>query len=120
MLFYIKTSVPVNTIYPYLKRYINLYSYYYKNNSLDNYLVNNYNVSLKYILKQLENNVKIDNINNSFIQVYFDKNKIINNKRLENIIQFLEYGDLNVKSPQLISKIINKSLTELTNNLGGY
>ena len=120
MLFYFKTKIPVRILYPFLKRYIDISSYHYTNLLLDNYLKTNYNISLYNILQDIKNNVKISNINDSLIQVYFDKNKMINGNKLEYIISFLEYGNLDVKSPKLISRIITNSLIMLDNEIGGY
>ena len=120
MLFYLKTSVPINTLYPYLKRYIGMCSYNYSNNQLNDYLENNYSVSLSYILKQLENNVKINSIDDSLIQIYFDKNKVVKNTKLEDILELLEYGNLDIKAPKLISRILNTSINMLQNTIGGY
>ena len=120
MLFYFKTSVPVKTLYPYLKRYIDMCSYNYSNNQLNDYLENNYGVSLSYMLKQLENNVKITNINDILIQIYFDKNKVIKSNKLEDILEFIEYGNLDIKAPRLVSKILNTSIKMLNNTIGGY
>ena len=120
MLFYFKTSAPVKTLYPYLKRYINMCSYNYSNNQLNDYLENNYNVSLPYMLKQLETNVKIANINDTLIQIYFDKNKVVKNTKLEDILEFVEYGNLDIKAPKLVSKILNTSIRMLNNTIGGY
>lgn len=120
MLFYFKTNVPVKTLYPYLKRYIHMCSYNYSNNELNDYLENNYTVSLSYVLKQLENNVKINSIDDSLIQIYFDKNKVVKNTKLEDILEFIEYGNLDIKEPKLVSKILNTSIKMLNSTIGGY
>ena len=120
MLFYLKTEIPIKLLYPYLKRYINMNSYNCNNILLNDYLRINYNISLSNTLRELSNNIKITNINNNLIQIYFNKNKIIGKNKLEDILSFLEYGNLDVRPPKLISKIMNNSLIMLNNAIGGY
>ena len=120
MLFYLKTEINPKLISPLLKRYISMNICKFNNFKLNNYLYSNYGISLMGALNSFKNNIRIDNISKDLIQIYCNKNAYIDKYKLENIISFLEYGDLNILSPKIISKLITQSISYLQYDLGGY
>ena len=53
-------------------------------------------------------------------QIYFDKNAYIGKEKLSNIIQLLEYGNLDIQPPKIISKWIKNTLDFVRYRTGGY
>ena len=119
MIYYLKTSIPASAIQGLLKYNVEgVCNTIQINPDIVTYLKNQYNV----LPKQLFNSF-CDNLNTTadknLIQIYFNQNAFINKSRLIDVLQFLEYGNLEIQSPRLVSKILTTSLNKTINMTGG-
>lgn len=120
MLFYITTKMPLNVISSTLKYYIDYYSSFFtSNNALSLYLKSNYNMSLHEVFNHLKNDVKISDMKDYTYQIYYDNNTSINNNQFKNILQLIEYGNLEIKAPKLLSIIMNEAIERTKDEFGG-
>lgn len=121
MLFYIKTTMPPNVIAGYLKYYMNMYSYYFKYDSilLNKYLSINYKITLPKALDEITKWVKITEFKANLYQIRIDSNYYVGKFRLNDIANLLEYGNLQINAPKIISNLINLSLQKVRNTFGG-
>ena len=122
MLYYLKSDFSSNNILKELKHYLNILTYKYKNKYgyIDEYLNRNYNVDLNKILNTFKKEIKIVPIENRMFQLYIDKNVYIGKNNLNNILNFLEYGNLNIKSLKIISSLMKETLKYTQISLGGF
>lgn len=118
MIKYIKSNVPANIIKPLLSRYIKININLIDNNYKLNTILNNYNIRLKDILIIISNNIVINKCKDNLYQIYI-RDISINNYRLNNFLELLEYGNLEITAPKIISKLFSISLKQLKNYLGG-
>ena len=121
MLFYIKTIMPPNVIAGYLKYYMNMYSYYFKYDSilLNKYLSINYKITLPKALDEITKWVKVTEFKDNLYQVRIDSNYYVGKFKLNDIANLLEYGNLQISAPKIISNLINLSLQKVRNAFGG-
>ena len=120
MLFYLRSTMPLSTISSTLKSYIDYYSNFFKsNNALDSYLKNNYNMNLNDVFNHLINDIKISDMKNSTYQIYYDKYNFVNNNQFTTVLQFIEYGNLEVKAPKMLSIIMNEAINRTKDEFGG-
>lgn len=119
MFFYLRTSIPANYLSKYINRYIKMYYPTIYDNTLNNYLLKNYNTNIYNVLNYLLKWTKASNVQPNLVQFYFDNNVYLGNAKLKDIVEFLEYGNLEIKSPKVITKIFNKSISKLKDRLGG-
>ncbi len=122
MLYYLKSDFSSNNILKELKHYLNILTYKYNNKYryIDEYLNRNYSVDLNKILNTFKKEIKIVPIENRMFQLYIDKNIYIGKNNLNNILNFLEYGNLNIKSLKIISSLMKESLKYTQISLGGF
>ena len=122
MLYYLKSDFSSNNILKELKHYLNILTYKYKikYRYIDEYLNRNYNVDLNKILNTFKKEIKIVPIENRMFQLYIDKNVYVGKNNLNNILNFLEYGNLNIKSLKIISSLMKESLKYTQISLGGF
>lgn len=122
MLYYLKSDFSSDNILRELKYYLNILTYMYKNKykHIDKYLNKNYNIDLKTILNTFKKELKIAPIENKMFQLYIDKNIHVGKNNLNNILNFLEYGNLNIKSLKIISSLMKESLKYAQISLGGF
>ena len=120
MLYYIKTIVSTQSLKKPMEYYLDLFSYNIHNNELNSYLIFNYKINLNSILKNIIRYCKLNEVENCIYQIYFDKNAYIGKEKLSNIIQLLEYGNLDIQPPKIISKWIKNTLDFVRYRTGGY
>ena len=122
MLYYLKSDFSSNNILKELKHYLNILTYKYKTKYryIDEYLNRNYSVDLNKILNTFKKEIKIVPIENRMFQLYIDKNVYVGKNNLNNILNFLEYGNLNIKSLKIISSLMKESLKYTQISLGGF
>ena len=122
MLYYLKSDFSSNNILKELKHYLNILTYKYKikYRYIDEYLNRNYSVDLNKILNTFKKEIKIVPIENRMFQLYIDKNVYVGKNNLNNILNFLEYGNLNIKSLKIISSLMKESLKYTQISLGGF
>ena len=122
MLYYLKSDFSSNSILKELKHYLNILTYKYKikYRYIDEYLNRNYSVDLNKILNTFKKEIKIVPIENRMFQLYIDKNVYVGKNNLNNILNFLEYGNLNIKSLKIISSLMKESLKYTQISLGGF
>ena len=119
MLYYIKTTIPTKTVEYFTRYYLNTCLLNTYNYNLNNYMKANYKIDLKSLLKNLGKHCKVNSIGNYMFQVYFDKNVWIDNFKLVDILSLLEFGNLDIQPPKIISKAMNNALTFVKFRLGG-
>lgn len=122
MLYYLKSDFSSNNILKELKHYLSILTYKYKikYRYIDEYLNRNYSVDLNKILNTFKKEIKIVPIENRMFQLYIDKNVYVGKNNLNNILNFLEYGNLNIKSLKIISSLMKESLKYTQISLGGF
>ena len=121
MNFYLKTSIPSKIILPYLKRYLRINKDAFKINfKVNTYLNQFYKVSLAEILNTIDNYVKINSVEDNLLQIYWDKNSSKKGNKVEDILNFLEYGNLDITAPKIISKLMSNVLVFVNSTIGGY
>ena len=120
MLWYIKTYCSNEIIASKLSRYLYLNIHNYKlNNQVKEYIESKYDISIKDITNYLYKNLRIVNMNEDFHQIYILDETIDDKIRLSSLLNLLEYGNRDIQGTKMISFIINKSLDEVKDDLGG-
>ena len=119
MFFYLRTSIPANYLSKYINRYIKMYLPKIVNTTFNEYLVKNYGTNIYTVFEYLIKWSKASNVQPNLVQFYFDNNVYLGNTKLKNIIEFLEYGNLEIQSPKIITKIFNSAVGKLKDRLGG-
>ena len=122
MLFYLRSDFSPNNILSELRHYLNILSYNYnkKYRNINSYLIKNYNINLNMVLNSLKQEIKITPIENKIFQLYIDKNIHIGKNNLNIILNFLEYGNLEINSPKIISSLMRESIKYTKLFLEGY
>lgn len=119
MFFYLSTSIPANYLSKYINRYIKMCLPKIHDIVLNDYLIKNYNTNIYNVFEYLIKYSKASNVQNNLVQFYFDNNIYLGNTKLKNIVEFLEYGNLEIQSPKIITRVFNKSVSKLKDRLGG-
>lgn len=121
MNFYLNTSIPCSIVLPYLKRYLKMNKNGFEiNPKINEYLNQVYDTSLSEILNNIDSYVKLNNTSKNLLQVYWDKNIVKSGNKVEDILNFLEYGNLDIAAPKIISKLMNNVLVFVDSVLGGF
>lgn len=120
MLWYIKTCCSNDIIASKLGRYLYLNIHNYKlNNKIKEYIESKYDISIKDIIEYLYKNLRVVNMKEDFHQIYILDETIDNKIQLSSLLNLLEYGNRDIPGTKMISSIINKSLDEVKDDLGG-
>lgn len=114
MTFYLNTQLPVLSAQvwtkPLLRYYFNYVKFPYK---LRKYLKVNYpELNLKSVSSALQNTYEISRYNNTFLKITFRQTNI-GNYSLDSVLQLLEYGNREIESPHIISKLMDNVLRNL-------
>lgn len=114
MTFYLNTQLPVLSAQvwakPLIRYYFNYVKFPYK---LRKYLKVNYpELNLKAVSNVLQNTYEISRYNDTFLKITFRQTNI-GNYSLDNVLQLLEYGNREIESPHLISKLMDNVLKNL-------
>ena len=122
MLFYLRSDFSPNNILSELKHYLDILSYNYnkKYMNINSYLIKNYNINLNMILNSFKQEIKIAPVENKTFQLYIDKNAHIGKNNLNIILSFLEYGNLEISPPKIISSLMRESIKYTKLFLEGY
>ena len=122
MLFYLRSDFSPNNVLSELKHYLNILSYNYNRKyvNINSYLIKNYNINLNMVLNSFKQEIKITPIENKTFQLYIDKNIHIGKNNLNIILSFLEYGNLEINSPKIISSLMRESIKYTKLFLEGY
>ena len=124
MLFYIKTQVPPKLIYPYVRRYLDMYitrriERKPKGYILDKYVKNVFGISLNDVFKSIKNHYQVGEVKKNLLQIYFDVNAYVGTRSLSQMIDFLEYGNMDIKAPKIISSMFKYVLNAVRDAMGG-
>ena len=119
MLYYMSTRVPPHVITPVLRYYVDMFSHRQGNFLIDRYLMKTYGTTLSNALHTLINNCNVNSVKDDILQIYIDGNRYIGRYKLKDIAQFLEFGNLDIQSPRMISSIINNAIHYVRTWLGG-
>lgn len=114
MTFYLNTQLPVLSAQvwakPLIRYYFNYVKFPYK---LRKYLKVNYpELNLKAVSNALQNTYEISRYNDTFLKITFRQTNI-GNYSLDNVLQLLEYGNREIESPHIISKLMGNVLRNL-------
>ena len=119
MVKYLKTEVNAKLIEALLIRYINMNKYYVViPNKLIKFLEENYKLNINYIISEMITNLRVNKVKKDLIQI-FTLDKKIGETTLESLLQLVEYGNRDIPPSNCISKLLNKSLLQVKNYLGG-
>lgn len=113
MLYYMKTRIPPRLVTAILRYYVDTFSHNGNNGLLNDYLVKNYNTTLGNVLHMLVNNCNVNSVKDNILQIYIDGNRYIGRYKLKDIAQFLEYGNLDIRFPRIISSMINNAIPHI-------
>ena len=122
MTIYFKTMLSPQIVKPFIRNSMLFYSSFYttKNVNVDLYLKRNYDVSIEDVLIGFIKNLKVNRVKDTLLQIYCDNHSYIKGRNLNELISFLEYGNLEIQPPKIMFKFLNSSLKRTKNILGGY
>ena len=119
MIRYLKTKVEPKVVLPLLKRYIQMNKYsVIISDKLSVYLDKNYKITIYYIIDELINCITVKPVKDNLLEIVI-LNEQIDKTTLQELIQLVEYGNLEIPPSKAISKLLQKSLTQVSNYLGG-
>lgn len=119
MIRYLKTKAQPELILQLLKRYLQMNKYsVIIQNKLVVYLDKNYNITIYYIIDELINNIRVKPVNKELLEIVI-LNEKIEDTTLQELLQLVEYGNLDIQPSKAISKLLQKSLNQVSNYLGG-
>lgn len=119
MIKYLKTKVEPSFILQLLKRYLQMNKYsVIISNKLIVYLDKNYKITIYYIIDELINNIRVKPIKKDLLEIVI-LNEKIEDTSLQELLQLVEYGNLEIQPSRAISKLLRKSLNQVNNYLGG-
>ena len=119
MIKYLNTTQDPKIIESIVKYYLNLN----KNSviisdKLKNYLDENFQITLNEILDLLIINVRVSKVEQDIVSIYI-LNIPVGDSKLETILQLIEFGNRDIPQTNQISKLLNKTITQTENRLGG-
>lgn len=120
MVYYLRTSIPINVVKTLMGRYIlQEKNKFNKNYLLNSYISKNFNTSIDEIFMYLATYFKVSSVEKNQLQIYCDQNVYLGKRKLEYITRFLEYGNLDIESPKIISRMMQGVIKNIKNDLGG-
>ena len=120
MVYYLRTSVPANVVKILMGRYIlQEKSKFNKNYLLNSYISKNFNTSIDEIFMYFATYFKVSSVEKNQLQIYCDQNIYLGKRKLEYITRFLEYGNLDIEAPKIISRMMQGVIKNIKNDLGG-
>lgn len=119
MVKYLKTEIDAKLIEALLKRYLQMNKRYVRISvKLIKFLEEEYKLNVNYIINELISNIRVNKVKKDLVQV-FVLDKQIGNTTLSDLIQLIEYGNRDIEPSRCINKILNKSLLQVKDYLGG-
>ena len=120
MVWYIKTICPDSILLPFVKKevYINS-AYAVADIKLTEYLKKEYNLTVFNILRYVYSNLRADTVEPNLHQIYIIDQKVTEKAKLNDLLKVLEYGSLDIKPNRIVSKLMNTSIEQVKNHLGG-
>lgn len=107
---YIRTSIQSKTVEEILKKNLFLYKPYVRiSPKLVDYLEENYRLNLNYVLKELINNIRLNEIEKDLLQITI-LDKKINKTSLKELVQLIEFGNRSIPPSKEISKLLTRAL----------
>ena len=120
MRYYIRTYIPPKYLKYYLQRYIDMYSIKIDDIKINDYLTKNFKTNLKQVFNYLKLYCNLSTFKPNIVEIYCNSNVYLGNTKLTNIVNFLEYGNLDIQSPKIISKLFKNVINGIKNALRGY
>lgn len=119
MISYLTTEIPAQIVEPIIKYYLNLNKRsVFITDKLNRYLVETCEVDLAGVLDKLISNIKVSQIEKSLLSIYI-LNESIGESTLEDILQLIEFGNRDFPPTNQITKLLNKSISQTEDRLGG-
>lgn len=119
MLKYLRTKIPAQHLTLTVQRYARDYLKSYHNADVDRGLQEDYGVSLEEIKPLLASSLRTAQAERMLVQVYFERGVYIKGRRLTDIVDFLEYGSLEIRPPKLPSDMFNYISLAVESETGG-
>lgn len=120
MHFFVKTDIDKNSVNYAFKYYLRSCAcFYWNNKTINDYLIKNYKLSLIQTLKAFVKDCNISQIDKNMYEIYVNDNIFINSIKLNSLVSLLEYGNLDIKAPKIISSLINNTIIRMRNSFGG-
>ena len=119
MIKYIKTEISSKLVESLLRRYLGLNKRYIViRNKLTTYLNEKYQLNIYIIIDHLIKDIRVSRLKLDLVQVSIINEKI-KDTTLQELLQLVEYGNRDIPPSRCINKLLNKSLLQVKDYLGG-
>ena len=116
---YLRTSIQSDLVEKILRKYLFLYKPYVNiSDKLIAYLEEKYKLNLNYVLKELIDNIRLNEIEKDLLQITI-RDKKINKTSLKELVQLIEFGNRNIPPSKEISKLLTRALNHTKAYLEG-